>query len=246
MAELRNDFEGRAVGTVVSAANSGGAAWRNAFDSVGGPPASGFLAFDNTHAGAHGAQALKIGTAGTAGPVGCVWTTSAGTMNTVWARCYAYFTANPSAETRVMDCGNAAQTLLFGGVSLLATGKLSGFNSAGASLVATTASVGLNQWIRIEMKVVVSATVGQVEVKLFNGTAVDDVTPTETKTSAASANTGTAPAGNYRLGDLGVGFPATYVCWYDSWALSSNGYPGPDASHYPYQVSTAIPRAATW
>lgn len=219
MTLLTNSFEGQSSGTTVTAANSGGTSG-SAFDVVTGPPTSGTLAYDNTHA-AHGVNACKVAIAATSGQNLCRWSTSMGTQGQVWYRLYVYFTANPAATFRLAGFATSGGTTC----SLLLLTNLGQLQmtNAGGTTQFTTAAINTGSWSRIEGFVIGSATVGQVECKVFNSP--NSTTPTDTKTSGAALNT----TGSMGLYSYGVVVSTTNITafWMDDLGLSSTGYIGP-------------------
>jgi hypothetical protein len=77
--------------------------------------------------------------------------------------------------------------------------------------------------VRVEWHVIHSATVGQVELKLFND--ADSTTPTETLTGSSNYNTGTA-AGGVHIGSVG-NLPDGFIYWIDDIIVNATSYPGP-------------------
>src|SRR6185503_11947241 len=91
---------------------------------------------------------------------------------------------------------------------------------SGGVAVDTTASISLNQWVRIEWHLIHSTTVGQWELKLFNNP--DSATPTETATSAANLDTG-ANVTDLRIGLYG-GPNALGPIWLDNIVAGATSY----------------------
>jgi alkaline phosphatase D len=179
-----------------SAGNCGGAmGWAYDFLSTfTGPNAT--LAFDNAHprnsqpalkvhVGSTGASPFARWNSGATSPAGMFQTES----STVYGAVDAYFTSNPGTTgPSVLALTNASGSVM-AQLRVLTSGLVTGRDStnlSGASATTTTA-IALNQWVRIEWKVVLSATVGQIAVRLFNDPT--SATPTETVTSAATLNT---------------------------------------------------------
>ncbi len=236
MTVLVNSAEGGTNGTTVTAANSGGASG-NAADSVT-IGATCTLAFDSAHA-AHGALAYKVAYGGTAGNVQFTWAAAMGTQSQLWFRLYLYFTANPGSNTPVWSCHPASGTC--GRLFVLTTGKLQFNDSAGSLVIASTNTVPLNQWFRVEGFLTGSATAGQEEFKLFQN--ADDLTPLETQTSAANVNTNSASITTTQFGDSGTAVANVGPYWMDDLGLSSAGYLGPSVT--PAPIAAARP-GQTW
>jgi hypothetical protein len=216
---LTENFESATPsGTTISNANT-------SLDSVS-ISATATLASDSTHA-AHGTLSCKTATGGTAGGSRGIWGASlvySGT--TLWYRQYLYWTANPAAETRILSIAPASSTN--GEVSVSTAGKLIVRQSTGSLItnMTSTASIPLNAWFRIEGFVLQSATVGQVELKLFT-TSMDATSPDETDTSAATQNTNASPATQVLFGVSGSSLANVGPFWQDDIAVSDSGYIGP-------------------
>jgi hypothetical protein len=217
-----NFAEGQTSGTTAtqgSGGNTGGGSG-DYFDTISG---AGTPTFDSTHA-AHGGNAYKIVTGGTAALCVLQWAAQlGGTPSTAFARLYVYRTANPSGASQA-----PARFLTSGGVQVArlaftTAGKIIFNDAANTTQLTSTNTIPLNQWIRIECMVVCSATVGQLEFKLFS--AADSTTATETKTSAASLNT-TGPIGQIQYGITGATF-ANETYWIDDIGFSDAAYLGP-------------------
>jgi len=210
--QVSADFETGTNGNALATSDVGSA---TPFDFVviGG---SSTLKYDNAHA-AHGLLACQH--ANVAGAFN-YYQWNIGGLVTHFSRGYFYFTANPSASRTLFHIRTSANAnLAF--VIVNTSGKLVLQDSVGAQTL-TTNSIPLNQWFRVEAKFVHSATVGQIEGKLFSNP--DSSTPTETATSAANLNTGTQ-------GDrFGVGPQAnssgTDTFWSDNVIGGAAAYPG--------------------
>jgi hypothetical protein len=222
MAAISNSFEGGTNATAVTAVNSGGVSG-TAFNSVAGAVTGATLAYSSTHA-AHGSLALQIATSTTAGSQWVGWTTGFGTQSDFYVRFNMYLTAYPAASATLWRTFSAGAVV--GSINLTTAGILRTLDSTGASIagVATSTSLPLNQWIRVEAHFTVSATAGQVELKVFN--TVDSTVPDFSAQSGAEENLGAASTDAYRLGlqSSQANFPST---WFDDYALSTTGYPGP-------------------
>lgn len=104
-----------------------------------------------------------------------------------YLRWYFYATANPAGGSNIFqdnpDGGGNTINLQVTAAGLLAITCGGAFTSA--------ASIALNQWIRIEMHILHSATVGQITGRLFNSP--DSAIPTEEWATTANLNSGTGP-----------------------------------------------------
>lgn len=230
MTLLTNSLEGGTNGTTISSVNSGGASG-NAFDGTLVSGTGAALTYDNTHA-AHGTLAAKVASGSSAGTSYALWSGSIGTQSQVWFRMYLYYTANPANTHRVFTGVNGASNCA--SLQVTSAGKLQWINSANTAIINSTATIPLNQWFRVEGFLIGSATVGQVETKLFNSP--DASSPDETDTSTANQNTFGSITGN-RFGVSGSTANVTF--WMDDLGLSSIAYIGPSvvATDVPYVIA---------
>ena len=241
MAVLLNSLEGvTPSGTTISNANSGGASG-NALDTVS-IGAGSVLASDSAHA-AHGGLGLQCSSAAATFSFG-YWGTSLGAGNPqVWFRIYLYVTAQPAANNRVVTFWNTTSAGTLCGAVLTNTAQKIIMQNSGSTTILTSANTyPLNQWFRVEGFLLASATVGQLEFRLFNG--LDDPTILETQTSTALQNTGAS------VGSIGWGIsnsPASAVgpLWLDDFGVSTTGYLGPAVTAAGAALGTAQP-GKTW
>jgi hypothetical protein len=232
MTTLVSNFEGGTSGTTVTTGNSGGISG-NAFDAVN-IGAGGVCAYSNTYA-AHGQLSCQVSTISNA--VACGWNTSIGTPTQIWFRIYLYFTAAPTAaDTRfftVTNTGGTGQARF----SISASSKFETLNNTGIVINATTNSVPVNKWIRVEGMAIMSATVGQTQLSVYLDGA-DAATPTETITSAATQNTLSGTLQSYLFGP-GSGTVNVGPYWIDDIGVSTTGYLGPVVLYEPALVTAA-------
>lgn len=205
-----------------SAGNSGGALGA-AFDFLPTIGGTASLAYSNTIAGVSAATSLHVVANATdqnaygrwnsaaTSPSG-MFQTSAGT---VYGWCHVYFPSLPAASVTVMAMVNAASTLMCT-VRVLSTGFVSvraSDNTAGNSATTSNASTGkvvAGQWCRIAWKAVLSATVGQTEVKIWPSVAG---ALGETATSAANLNLLSTQSYGHIVGAVSASTSADYyVC----------------------------------
>lgn len=224
MTTLTNLLTGSA-GTTVSTGNSGGVNG-NSFDSVvTGTGASN--AYDSTI----GYPASKISTTGTSTNVYDEWNSSMGTQSQVWFRGYFYFTSNPAATIRLWT--SLATSTTCGSLRVTTAGNLQCTNTSGTSILTSTATIPLNQAFRVEGFLIGSATVGQMEIKLFKN--ATSATADETDTSATNLNTNTSP-NTYRYGiSSSLANAGPYWMW--GLGLSSTSYIGPALYTVPFTDS---------
>lgn len=238
MTVLLNSFEGGTSGVTVSAANSGGASG-NAFDvvTIG---TGGTFAFSSAHA-AHGSLSASVGTGGTAAATYVTWSTSIGTPAQVWFRMYLYFPSLPSAATRLFTVLNTGSSgvVKFG---INTNGTIFTQNVSGATITTSAASIPTAAWFRLEGMALLSATVGQTEVKLF--TSADGTVPAETDTSTPSQDTLSGSPGSYLFGPA-AGVANQGPFWMDDVGLSNTGYIGPVVVPIPVSTTPVLLAAAT-
>lgn len=216
MATLAANFEAGTNGNTIAAADAGSV---DAWNTVSTPPASGVLAYDNAHA-AHGSLAAKLSTGATAGAEAMTWTTAFGAQTDHYGRVYLYMTANPAASPRIIRVANVGT--LAAGLSISTVGKIQLLNSPAAVVATSTNAITLNAWVRIEFHFIHSATVGQLEAKLFN--TADSTTVTETLTTAASLNT-LASADRIAFG-INTSQANVAAFWLDDILAGETSYPG--------------------
>ena len=232
MTDLTNGLEGGSNGTTLtqgSGGNTGGASGAFLDDIFIGTSAAN--TFDNTHA-AHGSLSMKCATGASAVQVYGGWNTSLGSgLSQVWFRAYYWIGANPSGNHGIVMFKSASGGSQVARFVLTTTGKIQCNDAANTAItgMTTTNSVNTSAWFRIEGFVISSATVGQVELKLFNS--MDSTTATETLTSAATQNTGSG-IGEEIFGQAGSGV-ASENLWVDDLGVSTTAYLGPATSVSP-------------
>jgi len=223
LTQVSADFETGVNGATIATTDTGSA---TAFDAVSTTPTNGVAVYDTTHV-AFGSLAAKLGAnASGAANAYVTWSTALGTVTDHFGRLYLYLTAYGSGNIPIIWAGQG--TTRGCRVDFTSTGKLAGFDNAGAALFTTfTNAIPLNQLVRIEWHFVCSATVGQGEVKLFN--TASSTTPTETQTGTATKNT----LANHTAVKIGVGpngegsLTANGVLWMDNIIAGATSYPGP-------------------
>lgn len=222
MTLLSNSFEGGTNGTSITHANSGGTSG-TAFDfvTVG---TGGTCQYSNTQA-AHGSLSCNVATGSTATGTSFGWTTTFGTPTQAWFRCYLFFTANPATSCRFYTTTNTSGTGLARWL-VNSSGKIVVQNDAGSNITGMTStnSIPLNAWFRVEGMMILSATVGQVETKLY--LTPDSTTADETDTSAATQATLTGTISGWQFGPVAAVANQGPI-FIDDVALSSTGYPLP-------------------
>ncbi len=214
MATRYNTLEGGSDTTTISAANSGGASG-DAFTSVFG----GAVTYSNLQK--RGLLSMRMVDA--TGSTGVRWTGLALGTADIWGRVYIYLTANIPGGTLVLLGNQAAAGTFGGGVVISTLGKLQAYANGVAVGTLGSTSVTLNQWVRIEVRIKPSATVGEIEWRLYN--TADSTTIDETITTTA-LNT-QADNDGMRFGSS-TGAPTTpFTMYFDDLGVSSVTWLGP-------------------
>jgi len=211
MADFTAGFETGVVGNNIKSSDAGDASpW-----SAGSPDTTEF-AYDDAHVFV-GALAAKVTFTGTA--IRPFWDLTATADH--FGRQYLYFTANPSGSPlpiiQAEDSGVARLIRL----DIRNDGTVRLINAPASTDISTTATIALNQFIRLEWHFVHNASSGIMEARLFNDPY--SITPTETLTSG-SCDTGTSC--RYLIFAAPVtGGTVTY--WTDAIVANAASYPGP-------------------
>ena len=153
------------------------------------------------------------------------WTGLGSITTSVWFRAYCYFTANPTAQSVRLIGARTSAAANSGFVVLETAGTLRGMNAAQTGIGSSSAAISLNQWIRVEWRIVSSTTVGELEVWLYNNPEdpIESFTSHLTNTAAVlGANTD-----GVRYGSATATGPASYIFWMDDIAVSSTSQIGP-------------------
>jgi len=215
VAQATSTFETGVNGSDILTTDPGSATpWDVRLNAGGGNT----ITYDNAHA--YGVLSGKFDrTASDSAACRMEWTTGIGTLTDWYGRVYIYATANPAGSYRVVRDLTGGSFIVF----VTSSGTIQSYDTVGGLLYTTATSIGLNQWVRVEWHWIHSATVGQGELKLFNSP--DSSTPTETKTSTATFNTGVNTS-NVSFG-LSDGGPGAGPIWLDNVVAGAPGYPGP-------------------
>jgi hypothetical protein len=217
---MQNTAEGGTSGTTVTDLNCGGLSGM-AFDEVNITTGVS-VTFDNAHA-AHGKLAYKISSGATSANPYLGWVKQlSGPWDAIWWRTCLYLTANPASQHRIFaPMFNTSNPWSF---AISSSGKIVMLNSGGSAVTTSAASIPLNQWFRVEGKIVADPSNGRAEVRLFS--AADALAAAETN-SVTGQNTGAAVT-EVRFGHgVGGGVANLGPFWMDDLAISTLGYPGP-------------------
>lgn len=239
MTDLRNNAEGGTASATLTAATSGGTSG-DAFTTV--PTVAGTCIFDGTDS-AHGSKSYKFQTGGTAETIYAQWGSAAlGTVTEVWFRLYIKLSALPSTSTAFLR-GLSGTTTAFG-LSLNTSGQIRLQNAAGSTVATITTAVPTGTWFRVEGHVILSATAGQGEVKLYNS--MDSSTATDSIALTSASLALLASIDGIRFGILSS--QASSPVWrFDDVGGSTVGYIGSAVFvNTPPSVSVSAPAAVPY
>lgn len=216
---LSNNAEGGSNGTTVTTGNSGGSSG-DAFDAVT-IGAGCTLKFSNAQA--EGSLAYEIVTAATSDSSFLAYSTAMGTQTGLFVRIYLYLLATPAGQPIHLVKFRDGSTEK--GAVRITTGGVLGLRDNGGDIGGLMSTViPLNQWVRIEAKIVCDVSVGVIECKLFSN--ADGLVATETLTKS-NRNTGTQIT-NVRFGETSVAGAITARTFYvDDLEANASAYPGP-------------------
>lgn len=215
---LNNTFEGGSDETTVTTGNSGGSSG-DAFGSVVIDSANG-VKFDNAKA-AHGTYSVRMDIA-TANRTAVSWQSAqVGSIFECWGRCYYWNAAAPTVGLRLVSMYQAGA--LKAGLIHTSGGLLRVSDSASASND-TVAAIPTSAWTRIEFHVIASATVGQIEARIYSADSTTAIT-NGTVSSPATRNTGTA-IDEVAFGNTTFNTQAVTM-WMDDLQVNGTGWPGP-------------------
>ena len=220
MTQVSANFETGTNGNTVSTGDTGSAtAWEGV--TIG---ASAALIYDTAHV--YNTLAAKVSTGASSVSCYAEWTTAAGTLTDHYGRIYLYWTANPTVDCRVVNAFDSSDVGAWGIVIGQAGGSFPGqvrlLKVGSATVATTTATISLNQWIRIEWHTVNSATVGTLELKLYN--TPDSTTATETISGSALNNGANTKRWRFGMATAGAN---TGPFWMDNIITGATSYPGP-------------------
>lgn len=222
---LLNTFEGGTDGTTITQANSGGAsgdAWSVA--PIIGTGVS--LTFSSLQA-AHGALAMRIAQPATPASTRVEWDALGALTGNVFFRTYLHL---PTLGQIVFGgVRTNAASALSAEIFLDATGHVTVHQASGATIATLTGATAVTAgtWVRIEWRILSSATVGEFEWRLY--ASADSTSITETKSAtglALGANTS-----EVRWGQV-TNTTANLVSYHDDLAVSTVDWLGPSTSLY--------------
>lgn len=218
MTSKRNSFEGGTDEVTLTVGNSGGASG-DAFDGFGITSP----VFDNAQKLRQTMACRFDPTAGNAMWAG--WGNFASTAD-LWARAY-YFKAAAPSQTLQLIRFTGSTGLVCGSLNLLTNGKVALSDNAQVIQATSAMTLPTSQWIRFGFFVHGSATVGQLECKIY-ATDKHALTPDETLTSVATLNTRGVMT-QCRIGQNATTAPGTF--WVDDIGCDTAGYLGPSVTY---------------
>lgn len=224
MTVLRHNFDGGPHGTTLTAANSAQVPGNDPFNSVTAKNADNIIQY--TDAAALGRPTaeyvLQCSTVGVT-QANCAWTTAMGSQSQVWWRQYFYLTATPTPnDVCIYECDNGSAYT--GTVYVEATtNKMYIAKDTVTQYVTMATPAPLNQWLRLEAWFKFSATLGEIQLRLY--TDADSDTAFET-ISASNLALSASTANSFAFGQpLPTGSKPTM--YFSGLELNNTGWPGP-------------------
>lgn len=233
---FQNNFEGGTNGVTITQANSGGASGE-AFLAVN---AGDTIVYDTAQK-AHGTTSarLSIGATATTNYLSFGFNPAGAAVGQGSVRFNVMLDADLPSGTVLLLASAMSGATYRARLRLLDTGKLQLMDANNATSITFTNRIPLDQWCRIEIGWTLSATVGQMTVKLF--TNVNSTTPLETQTTPATWNLG-GTAGQVWIGAANASIANVPNIWIDDVAAhpwSANADIGPAISP-PENAATSV------
>jgi len=214
---LVNNAAGGTQGTAVTAANSGGGSG-NAWDGVVGTPT---ITYDNTRG--YAPFSYKAVISGIVTSQQMQWSTSLGTVTSLYGHIYVYSAAIPTgARTGLVRMSSAGTQVAR--ISMETDGTITFRNSGNGATLTFTNHMPTNQWFRIEYKVLPAVSNGTLEMKLYLNAASS--TPDETLTSTVAA-LGAANIDTVAFGNFTTSAGPAWTAWLAHMNVDTAGYPAP-------------------
>lgn len=206
--------------------NGSGVTYHNSGETSGEAPSyiligtGASIKFTNTPA--RGALSYEFKTTGTSAESFLAFDTSS--ISTAYLRFYVYLPTLTPASTRLCHLNDG--TAISWTMGIRADGRLSIRDSSSAQMSISSLALPTGRWVRIEARVVSSATVGTSTVKIF--TEADSPYPAENVVSGATFNTKPA-ALDFNQIRFGIVDTAIANCTYylDGLTINDTGYAGP-------------------
>jgi Putative Ig domain len=243
---LYNNFEGGTNGTTITTGNSGGSSG-HAWDVA--TVTNGSLVYSNTQA-AHGGLSGAMSTNNTGGVAYIGWTTSLGTVTSLYGRFNIYLTAYPTTvDANVQMKGTGSSSA--GNVQIDTTGHIIAQTNTFTNAFAFVNAIPLNQWVRVEWYLL-GGSAGNAQFTINYYASLDSTQITETHTDTTFAWGGTGGT----IDEMDFGWTNTHAnqptIYMDDLAMSPVQFLGPAGingssvlSLQPFQFSgTAVDTAA--
>ena len=219
MTQLTADFEAGVASANIQTTDTGSA---NAWDAVT-RAGSSTIVYDGTNK-AHGSLAAKLTNVAGAS-CWLEWSTSMGSPTEHYGRVYFYMPSIPTSSMTVVQCIGPAGAVAFNIQVVATTGTVTVFYNTGSDTNVFSGGLSATTLYRLEYHCVHSATVGQVEAKIFAG---DSTTATGTFSSTANKNTSTS-GDKIRFGQVSAGGSGLSI-WMDDIVAGATSFPGPVSS----------------
>lgn len=243
MTTLRHNFDGGPLGTNLTVANSGQVPGNDPFQFVDVGSAQNHIEYkDAALLGRATAEYVLLVSTLAASTSGMQWSTPMGSQSQIWLRMYLYLTETPfnsgaTADCPIFECDNGAAYSAW--ISIVRTTGAIRMENGPETLSTTTTNVlPINEWARLEARMLFSTTVGSTDVKLF--LEPDSDTPTET-VSSSGWNMGTATANSFVMGYSGLGTQNKPELYISGLELNNVGWPGPA----PFRPGKGVPGIMT-
>jgi hypothetical protein len=223
---IENSFEGGSDETTITTGNSGGASG-TAFDTVENNAGANTVVFDTARA-ARGSVSCRIQVNGS-GTANVQWRGTAipAEISPIYTRHYVYFTGAPVTNSlRHIVLADATTLSRHADYSILTSGiiRMSSNTFSSADMANT---VPTNEWVRLETRTLISATVGEMTIRMYN--AAGSLVEEKAHTGNGSLDTlsGTESGADLvGFGQLTSNTSAT-TWWMDDLAVSDAGWIGP-------------------
>lgn len=221
---LANTLEGGTDGVEITSANSASGSGDAFDDTTGSVEGSPYF----SSAQARDTLSMRFNyTSAPGGTLFAQWSGLGSLTGNVYFRLYMYIPSlvdNNLYPLGVRTSANASSAIL----RILSSGLIQGRDAGNSGISEGTVAVATGQWVRIEMRVISSTTVGELEWRLYNtaDAAAGSYDDTANATAAVlGANTDIANFG------LNVTAPASpYTVYFDDLAVSTDDWIGPSVT----------------
>jgi hypothetical protein len=219
---LSNTFEGGSDETTITTGNSGGSSG-DAFTvvSIG---AGNTLVYDNARA-AFGSFSARFDLASNPNTQDLLGWTGYASETQIWGWVYVYCTSFTLGITTMRLIGFEQSGTGIGRINLTNTGTINVEDKNFAHGATSTGALSLNTWMRVGYRILCSATVGEVEARIYT---LDSATPITNGTvqTTASADTGTGVT-RTTFGSNAAWTGSAYTFWLDQPNVNTNSSFGP-------------------